>query len=101
MHYEITNHQCLACTKERSDRFFQELKTQKNQMNETKNNNTTDGLFTLKDTCKIIEHAEKPVLTIPGNFKFEKFEKAHCAAARECGRGVPFLCVVWIPGTWK
>ncbi len=41
----------------------------------TKNKDNSDGLFTFKDTCKIIEHAEKPVLTIPGNYQFEKFEK--------------------------
>ncbi len=41
----------------------------------TKNKDNNDGLFTLSESCKIIEHAEKPVLTIPGNFKFEKFDK--------------------------
>jgi len=41
----------------------------------TKNNDNNDGLFTFKETCKIIEHAEKPVLTIPGNYQFEKFDK--------------------------
>lgn len=41
----------------------------------TKNKDNSDGLFTIKDTCKIIEHAEKPVLTIPGNYQFEKFDK--------------------------
>ena len=41
----------------------------------TKNKDNIDGLFTFNDTCKIIEHAEKPVLTIPGNYEFEKFDK--------------------------
>lgn len=41
----------------------------------TKNKDNNDGLFTFKDTCNIIEHAEKPVLTIPGNYQFEKFDK--------------------------
>jgi K+-sensing histidine kinase KdpD len=39
-----------------------------------KNKDNSDGLFSLSETCKIIEHAEKPVLTIPGNFKFENFD---------------------------
>ncbi|MBJ7428436.1 MAG: universal stress protein [Bacteroidia bacterium] len=41
--------------------------------NKTKDNN--EGLFSFNDACKIIEHADKPVLTIPGNYNFEKFEK--------------------------
>ena len=41
----------------------------------TKNKDNNDGLITFKDTCNIIEHAEKPVLTIPGNYQFEKFDK--------------------------
>jgi len=41
----------------------------------TKNKDNNDGLFSLNDTCKVIEHAEKPVLTIPGNYQFESFDK--------------------------
>lgn len=41
--------------------------------NKTKNSN--EGLFSVNDSCKIIEHADKPVLTIPGNYHFEQFSK--------------------------
>lgn len=34
-----------------------------------------EGLFAYNEVCKIIEHADKPVLTIPGNYKFENFDK--------------------------
>ncbi len=41
--------------------------------NKTKDNN--DGLFSISDTCKVIEHADKPVLTIPGNYVYKNFDK--------------------------
>lgn len=41
----------------------------------TKNKDYSDGLFSLSDTCKIIEHAEFPVLSVPGNYEFSNFDK--------------------------
>lgn len=41
----------------------------------TKNKDHNEGTFSLSDTCKIIENADKPVLSIPGNYKYENFSK--------------------------
>lgn len=41
----------------------------------TKNKDSNEGLFAINDTCKVIEHAEAPVLSIPGNYEFKNFDK--------------------------
>ncbi len=65
----------------RSSVSYKDLATRLNEINpdllvlSIKLKDSNEGLFSHSETCKIIERADKPVLTIPGNYNYEKFSK--------------------------
>lgn len=72
INYEVENRNS-AVAKDLSTRFKEIAPDLLIMSNKTKENN--DGLFSVSDTCKVIEHADKPVLTIPGNYTYKNFDK--------------------------